>query len=54
MKRKADQVDDLDSADQAKRRAPSHQERFREGLFDEPVLDEYRRSYLASEPYVIW
>lgn len=51
MKRKADQVDDLDSADQAKRRAPSHQERFREGLFDEPVLDEYRRSYLASEPY---
>ena len=53
MKRKADQVDDLDSADQAKRRAPSHVDRFREGLFDAPVLDEYRKNYLASEPYAI-
>ncbi|CAF9916022.1 MAG: hypothetical protein ALECFALPRED_010474 [Alectoria fallacina] len=51
MKRKSDQVDDLESADQAKRRAPSHQDRFREGLFDPPVLDEYRKSYVASKPY---
>lgn len=53
MKRKADQLDALDSADQAKRRAPSHQDRFREGLFDALVLDEYRKSYIASEPYAI-
>ena len=53
MKRKSDQVDDLESADQAKRRAPSHQDRFREGLFDPPVLDEYRKSYVASKPYAM-
>lgn len=52
MKRKADQIDDLNSPDQAKRRASSHQERFREGLFDASVLAEYRKNYVASEPYV--
>ena len=50
MKRKADQVDDLDVADQAKRRAPSHQDHFRDGLFDQAILDEYRKSYSTSKP----
>lgn len=50
MKRKLEQVDDLEVPEQAKRRAPSHQDRFRDGLFDEPVLDEYRKSYTNSEP----
>ena len=50
MKRKVDQVDDLEVAEQAKRRAPSHQGDFREGLFDGQVLDEYRKSYTTSKP----
>ena len=50
MKRKADQVDDLELAEQTKKRPPSHQDRFRDGLFDAPVLDKYRKSYGASEP----
>ena len=50
MKRKADQVDDLEVAEQAKRRAASHQDHFREGLFDGPILEEYRKSYATSEP----
>lgn len=51
MKRKADQVDDLELAEQTKKRPPSHQDRFRDGLFDAPVLDKYKKSYGASEPY---
>ena len=50
MKRKLDEVDDLEVAEKAKRRAPSDQDRFREGLFDGPMLDEYRKSYAASKP----
>ena len=50
MKRKADQLDDLELAEQTKKRPPSHQDRFRDGLFDAPVLDKYRKSYGASEP----
>lgn len=50
MKRKADQVDNLEVAEQAKRRAPSQKDRFREGLFDGSVLEEYRKSYATSEP----
>ena len=50
MKRKADQVEELEVAEQVKRRAPSHQDHFREGLFDGPVLDKYRKSYATSEP----
>ena len=50
MKRKADQVDDLELAEQTKKRPPSHQDRFRDGLFDAPVLDKYKKSYGASEP----
>lgn len=50
MKRKSDQVDDLEVAEQSKRRAPSHRDRFREGLFDGPVLDEHRNNYATSEP----
>ena len=50
MKRKLDEVDDLEAAEQSKRRAPSHQDRFREGLFDGPVLDGYKKSYATSEP----
>ena len=50
MKRKADQVDDLEVAKEAKRQAPSHQNQFRDGLFDGPVLEEYKKSYAASEP----
>lgn len=51
MKRRSDQVDDLEVAEKGKRRAPSHQDRFREGLFGGSVLDEYRRSYATSKPY---
>ena len=50
MKRKVDQVDDLEVAEQAKRRAPSQQSHFRDGLFDGSVLEEYRKSYTTSEP----
>ena len=50
MKRKLDQVDDLEVAKQAKRRPLSHQDSFREGLFEEPVLNEYKKSYATSEP----
>ena len=50
MKRKLDQLDDLEVAEQAKRRAPNPQSHFREGLFEGPVLEEYRKSYTTSEP----
>ena len=50
MKRKLDQVDDSEVSEQVKRRAPSHQRHFREGLFDGPVLDEYKKNYTTSEP----
>ena len=50
MKRKSDQVDDLELGEQTKKRPPSHQDRFRDGLFDAPVLDKYRKSYGNSEP----
>ncbi|CAF9919854.1 hypothetical protein IMSHALPRED_004739 [Imshaugia aleurites] len=50
-RRKSDQVDDLEVAEKTKRRAPSHQDRFREGLFDGPVLDEYIKSYATSQPF---
>lgn len=50
MKRKLDELDDLEVPEKAKRRTPSHQDRFREGLFDGPVLDEYKKSYAISEP----
>ena len=50
MKRKVDQVDDLEVAEQAKRRTSSKQGHFREGLFDGHVLEEYRKSYTTSEP----
>lgn len=50
MKRKLDQMDDLEVAEKAKRRAPDHNGHFREGLFDGPVLDEYKKSYTTSQP----
>ena len=50
MKRKLDQVDDLEVAEQAKRQAQGPQTHFRDGLFEKPVLEEYRKKYTTSEP----
>ena len=49
-KRKADEADLLDEPTKAKRQAVSIKDQFREGLFDESVLDQYRKSYTASTP----
>ena len=50
MKRKAEQIDDFNGSGRAKRRATTIQERFREGLFDQDVLDTYTKSYHNSTP----
>ncbi|KAL6720797.1 putative component of NuA3 histone acetyltransferase complex [Lecanora helva] len=51
-KRKADQIDDLSSIPpDAKRHITDHHEHFRDGLFDQDVLDTYAKSYHSSIPY---
>lgn len=50
MKRKAELGDDLNAPTNAKRRVTHQQDRFRQGLFEEVVLDSYTKSYQKSEP----
>ena len=50
MKRKAEQSDEPESPTNAKRQATGQRGRFREGLFDQNVLDSYSKSYHDSAP----
>ena len=54
MKRKIAQSDELTSDEdpsRVKRRLVDTNDRFRSGLFEAKVLDDYTKSYTASTPY---
>ncbi len=50
MKRKAESSEGNSPDVNDKRRAVSHNDKFREGLFDQSVLDAYTKSYTNSLP----
>jgi len=50
MKRKLEQAECDSSQPEIKRRAVRPVDDFREGLFDEHVLDSYTKSYANSAP----
>lgn len=53
MKRKAESLDEPDPSNKSKRRAVTSESQFREGLFDEDVLNGYTKSYGSSKPWVV-
>lgn len=50
MKRQAERDDNIEASRKAKRQAVSHEDRFRDGLFDQSVLKDYEKAYAASKP----
>jgi len=51
MKRKAELLEGSSPDGKAERRPVSHHDQFREGLFDQTLLDGYTKSYTNSAPY---
>lgn len=51
MKRKASSIEGVAHQAQVKRRAVSHNDHFREGLFDPNILEGYTKTYTDSVPY---
>ena len=49
-KRQAEADQELDISREAKRQAVGHEERFRDGLFDESNLELYKKNYASSKP----
>ena len=49
-KRQAEADQELDGSREAKRQAVGHEERFRDGLFDESNLELYTKNYASSKP----
>ena len=49
-KRKADEADVLIPSTKVKRQAVSIKDQFREGLFEQSVLEQYSNSYATSTP----
>lgn len=50
MKRKASSLEDVSQRAHVKRRAVSHNDHFREGLFDPEILEGYTKTYTDSVP----
>ena len=52
-KRQAEADQELDAPREAKRQFVGHEERFRDGLFDDSILELYKKNYASSEPSAI-
>ena len=49
-KRQAEADRELDAPREAKRQFVGHEERFRDGLFEDSILELYKKNYASSKP----
>ena len=49
-KRQAYTYEDLVPSREAKRQCSGHEDQFRNGLFNQAILEDYKKSYASSEP----
>ena len=52
-KRQAEADQELDAPREAKRQFVGHEERFRDGLFNDSILELYKKNYSSSKPSAI-